>query len=83
MNSFEIKLEKNMFNVKCRRLCKHLEECVPLMGKTPTSIASVVILLTLGNQTTKQDVCEKCEISMPTLNKIESLVKTYLEENPL
>jgi transcription initiation factor TFIIIB Brf1 subunit/transcription initiation factor TFIIB len=83
MNSFEIKIEKNIFNVKCRKLCKHLEECVPLMGKTPTSIASVVILMTLGGQTSKQDVCEKCEISMPTLNKIESLVKTYLEENPI
>jgi hypothetical protein len=53
------------------------------MGKTPTSIASVVILRVFGEHTSKQDVCDKCGISMPTLNKIESIVKIYLEGNPL
>jgi hypothetical protein len=53
------------------------------MGKTPSSIASAVILTVLGPLTTKQEICEKCEISMPTLNKIETLLKAYLEENPL
>jgi hypothetical protein len=80
LNSFEI---KNVSSIKCRKLCKHLEDCIPLMGKTPTSIASVVILLVLGSATTKQDVCEKCGISLPTLNKIEAIVKTYLEDKPV
>jgi transcription initiation factor TFIIIB Brf1 subunit/transcription initiation factor TFIIB len=83
LNSFDIHSDKNTLIIKCRKLCKHLEECVPLMGKTPTSIASVVIMMVVGSQTSKQDVCEKCGISMPTLNKIESLVKAYLEDNPI
>jgi transcription initiation factor TFIIIB Brf1 subunit/transcription initiation factor TFIIB len=84
LNSFSFQTEKgSTMTVKCRKLCKHLEECVPLMGKTPTSVASVVILLVFGDHTSKQDVCEKCGISMPTLNKIESIVKVYLEGNPL
>lgn len=84
LNSFDITgVDRQKFSIKCRTLCKHLEECVPLMGKTPTSIASVVILLIFGTHTTKNDVCEKCGISMPTLNKIEMLAKAYLEENPL
>ena len=74
---------QNAHTMKCRKLCKHIEECVPLMGKTPSSIASAVILTVLGPLTTKQEICEKCEISMPTLNKIETLLKAYLEENPL
>lgn len=83
LNSFTLKIDKNMLTVKCRKLCKHLEECIPLMGKTPTSIASVVILQVFGSHTSKLDICEKCGISMPTLNKIETIVKAYLEENPL
>jgi transcription initiation factor TFIIIB Brf1 subunit/transcription initiation factor TFIIB len=80
----------NVFNIsdgrlrmKCVKMCKHLEECVPLMGKTPTSIASIVILMVLGEKTSKPDICTKCNISMPTLNKIEALAKAYLEENPI
>jgi transcription initiation factor TFIIB len=83
LNSFSFQADKSALTVKCRKLCKHLEECVPLMGKTPTSIASVVILKIFGDQTSKQDVCDKCGISMPTLNKIESIMKIYLEENPI
>jgi transcription initiation factor TFIIB len=82
-NSFDIPGDKHKMGVKCRSLCRRLEECVPLMGKTPTSVASVVILMVVGPHTSKQDVCDKCGISLPTLNKIESLVKTYLEENPV
>lgn len=67
--------------MKCRKLCEKLENCVELMGKTPNSIASVVILLML--KPTKKEVCQNCGISMPTLNKIESVVKNYLEENSI
>jgi transcription initiation factor TFIIB len=83
MSPFAGVIDKSKTIMTCRKLCKHLEDCVPLMGKTPTSIASVAILLILGSKTTKQEVCENCGISMPTLNKIESLVKSYLEENPI
>ena len=81
LNTFNI--SDRLLKVKCMKMCKHLEECVPLMGKTPTSIASIVILIILGEKTNKPEICEKCGISMPTLNKIESLTKAYLEENPI
>jgi transcription initiation factor TFIIB len=83
LNSFSVDTDKTTLTIKCRKLCIHLEECVPLMGKTPNSIASFVILTVLGSRTSKQDICDKCGISMPTLNKIEIIVKSYLEENPI
>jgi ribosomal protein L32 len=49
------------------------------MGKTPTSIAAVIILKTLGEYTTKHEVCDKCGVSLPTLNKIETIMNKYLE----
>jgi len=48
------------------------------MAKTPNSIASVVILII--SKLSKADICEKCGISLPTLTKIETIVKSYLEE---
>jgi transcription initiation factor TFIIB len=75
LNSFEIAGELRM---KCIKLCRVLENCVPLMAKTPNSVASVVILLVL--KMPKPEVCAKCDISLPTLTKIEGLVKAYLEE---
>lgn len=75
LNSFESTGDVRM---NCIKMCRQLEGCVPLMSKTPNSIASAVILITL--KLTKPDVCEKCGISLPTLNKIEAIVKAYLEE---
>ena len=81
LNSFNLGSDRQI-RIKCIRMCKKLDNCTTLMSKTPSSIASVVVLLSLGPLTTKQDVCEKCGISMPTLSKIEALVKAYLEETP-
>ena len=63
--------------MKCIKLCRTLENCVQLMSKTPNSIASVVILIVL--KVSKTDICEKCNISLPTLSKIEIIAKKYLE----
>ena len=81
LNSFNLGSDRQI-RIKCIRMCKKLDNCTMLMSKTPSSIASVVVLLSLGSLTTKQDVCEKCGISMPTLSKIEAIVKAYLEETP-
>jgi len=51
------------------------------MGKTPNSIASAVILVVIDGQVSKSEVASICKISMPTLNKIELIVRKYLEEN--
>jgi hypothetical protein len=72
---------KRRMAMKGRKICKHLEPCVDLMGKTPNSIASAVILYIVGEQVSKAEVANICKISAPTLNKIESIVKKYLEEN--
>jgi hypothetical protein len=72
--------EKRKISSKCRKMCNFLEPCVELMGKTPNSIASAVILIVLSGQVPKSTVASTCKISMPTLNKIEVLVKKYLEE---
>jgi len=74
-------MEKRKIASKCRKLCTLLEPCVELMGKTPNSIASAVILVILNDQIPKTEVAKICKISMPTLNKIELIVKKYLEEN--
>jgi transcription initiation factor TFIIIB Brf1 subunit/transcription initiation factor TFIIB len=81
LNSFNLGGDRQV-RIRCIKLCKKLDNCTTLMSKTPSSIASVVVLLSLGSLTTKQDVCEKCGISMPTLTKIEALAKAYLEETP-
>jgi len=53
------------------------------MGKTPHSIASAIIMIVMEGIVSKKDVCEKCKVSLPTLNKIETIVRQYLEANPL
>ena len=72
---------KRKIALQCRKICAFLEPCVELMGKTPNSIASAVILVVLDGQVSKAEVAAICKISAPTLNKIEIIVKKYLEEN--
>jgi transcription initiation factor TFIIB len=72
---------KRKMAMKGRKICKHLEPCVELMGKTPNSIASAVILYLVGDSISKQEVAAICKISAPTLNKIDLIVKKYLEDN--
>lgn len=78
LNDFDVP-DKRKIKMSCIRLSENLEKCVALMGKTPNSIASVVILKVLGDFTNKLDICKKCSISLPTLNKIECIVNQYLE----
>lgn len=59
-------------------MCDELESCVKLMGKTPTGVASTVVYMILSKSdtpVTKQEVCAVADISVPTLNKIESIIK--------
>ena len=63
----------------CTKLCNEIEDCVELMSKTPNSIASAVILIVLKNDFTKSEICSTCGVSVPTVNKIESIIKKHLE----
>ena len=84
LNSFDTSETFTRDNYKkINDYCTHLLKCVQLMGKTPTSIASVIILKILGSQVSKHEVAENCNISLPTLVKIEKIVNKYLEECPI
>jgi len=63
----------------CNRLCSGIEDCVELMSKTPNSIASAIILIVLRGEFTKNEICSRCEVSVPTINKIETIIKKHLE----
>lgn len=76
LNSFEVTREERL---KCNQLCKATDDCTELMSKTPNSVASAIIYIVMGTKVRKVDLCEKCNISVPTLNKIENLIKKHLE----
>ena len=50
------------------------------MSKTPNSVASVIIYMVLKHRVTKNEINEKCVVSIPTINKIENIIKKYLED---
>jgi len=50
------------------------------MSKTPNSVASVIIYMVLKEKVSKSEVCERCSVSVPTINKIENIITKYLEE---
>ena len=82
INEFDID-DRRKTRMRCMKLASHLEPCVPLMGKTPNSISAVILLRIIGHDTSKQEIVTKCNISMPTLNKIDTIVTKYLEANPI
>jgi transcription initiation factor TFIIB len=76
LNSFDITRDQRL---RCNKMCNATEDCVDLMSKTPNSIASAIIYIVLSPDATKANVCEKCSVSVPTLNKIENIIKKHLE----
>ncbi len=50
------------------------------MSKTPNSVASVIIYMVMKEKVSKAVICEKCSVSIPTINKIENIIKKYLED---
>ena len=77
LNLFEVSREERL---ECNKLSIKLESCVELMSKTPNSVASVIIFMVLKEKVSKSEVCERCSVSVPTINKIENIIKKYLEE---
>jgi transcription initiation factor TFIIIB Brf1 subunit/transcription initiation factor TFIIB len=76
LNSFEVSRDERF---RCNKMCNATEDCVDLMSKTPNSVASAIIHIVLGSKVTKVEMCEKCSVSIPTLNKIEGIIKKHLE----
>lgn len=74
--------KKKVIKSKIFKSCDMLENCVKLMGKTPSGVASAIVYTILyreGVPVSKQTVCEAANISVPTLNKIEAIVKQELQ----
>jgi len=76
LNSFTVTREERL---KCNKMCTATEDCVDLMSKTPNSVASAIIYIVLGEKVSKSEMCDKCSVSIPTLNKIEAIIKKHLE----
>lgn len=75
--------ERERGRVRCQiiKVCKSLEECVELMGRTPKAIACAVIYIVLSQldlKPNKKEICRICEVSEPTLGKIEAIIKKEL-----
>lgn len=69
---------RGRIKMKIVKGCQALEECVELMGRTPKAVACAVIfhvLTTEGLKPNKTEICKICDVSVPTLGKIETLVK--------
>ena len=76
LNSFDVTREQRL---RCNKMCNATEDCVDLMSKTPNSVASAIIYIVLSPGVTKSEMCDKCSVSIPTLNKIETIIKKHLE----
>ena len=77
LNSFEVTREQRL---ECNKMCSKLEDCADLMSKTPNSVASVIIYIVMDGSVSKNTISDKCSVSIPTINKIENIIKRYLEE---
>lgn len=62
---------------KVIQACRDSESKPQLMGKTPKGVASAVMFVTLsrlGFEVSKEEICKICDVSLPTLNKLEKLL---------
>lgn len=78
LNAFDVSKDERL---RCIRMCNATEDCVDLMSKTPNSVASAIIYIVMKDSLTKTEMCEKCTVSVPTLNKLEGIIKKHLEGN--
>lgn len=70
-------LEKGRVRMKVIKACEEAQSNPDLMGKTPKGIASAIIFKTLndmGYTIDRTKVANICEVSVPTLMKIEKLI---------
>lgn len=71
--------EKRRIKMKTVAKCKSLEDKVELMGRTPKAIACAVmasVLKDVPGAPSRTELCKICDISVPTLSKIEALLNS-------
>ena len=69
--------ERGRVRQKVIQACRDHEKNVKLMGKTPKGVASAVMYVTLskmGYPVDKEEIRRICDVSMPTLNKLEAML---------
>jgi transcription initiation factor TFIIIB Brf1 subunit/transcription initiation factor TFIIB len=69
---------RGRLKMKIVKVCKGLEDCVELMGRTPKAIVCAVMFAVLKNagiQIERSEICRICDVSVPTLVKIENIIK--------
>ncbi len=69
--------EKGRVRMKIIKMCEDVQSNPELMGKTPKGIASAVIfkaLINMGYSIDKAFIAKACDVSVPTLNKIEKIL---------
>jgi len=74
--------ERGRIKMKVVKECKKLEEHVELMGRTPKAIACAVlarVLKDISGAPSRSELCKICEISVPTLGKIEAILSNLKE----
>lgn len=76
LNAFDVSRDQRL---RCNKMCSDLESCVDLMSKSPNSVATAIIFLVMEGSVSKTILCEKCSVSVPTLNKIVNIAKRHLE----
>lgn len=73
--------QRGRLKMKIVRVCQELADCVELMGRTPKAVACAVMFVVLkdaGIAVDKGSLCKICGVSVPTLGKIETIVRTQL-----
>jgi DNA-binding transcriptional regulator YhcF (GntR family) len=73
-------MDRGRTKMKIISTCRRLEPSIALMGRMPKAVAAAVMYVMLTPLVTKPDICRICDVSCPTLNKLELIVKGELKE---
>ena len=70
-------MERGRVRQKVIQACREHEKSPKMMGKTPKGVVSAVMYVTLvglGYDVDKEEIRRICDVSMPTLNKLEKMI---------
>lgn len=76
--------QRGKIRMKMSHMCKQIEECTELMGRTPKAVACAVMYIVLsdaGFSPDRAQLCSICDVSVPTLGKIETIIKNQLRNS--
>jgi DUF1365 family protein len=72
--------ERGRLKMRIVSTCKKLEDSAGLQGRTPKAVACAVMWTLLKEKgLTKADLCKICDVSVPTLTKLEAIVMKDLK----